>query len=325
MNCGGCPYNGSCMGGGGCSMNAGGCMSNGSCMGGGGCMMNTGECMSPCMGNGSFCNNCGNFAGQGNPSYNAQDWANFCMTPQGQNTFKWWSDWIPTPQGVQWCANKRWEARRIVDGMIQQWGLGTLQSGEGVIDVGGDPGFVAAELIRSGIPVTVVDPAFGVSGKADPTTQEYLRHFDQRFLRVIRMPFDQAFVDNPAHAQLLRGASALVSLYPDEATDFCLYFTAFSSMRTALIPCNECKQYFPPHNPTYEGFVQQCLCVDFQYSQYFGNANLLKRERICNTPYCQVLLQRTPMQSWNQPGAQAPADTPALPQGPCSGKCAAHR
>lgn len=200
--------------------------------------------------------------------------------------------------------------------MIQQWGLGTLQSGEGVIDVGGDPGFVAAELIRSGIPVTVVDPAFGVSGKSDPPTTQFLSLCDQRLLRVIRMPFNQAFVDNPAHAQLLRGASALVSLYPDEATDFCLYYTASVPMRTALIPCNECKQYFPPHNPTYEGFVQQVLSADFNYTQYFGNSSLLKRERICNTPYCQVILQRTPvqpMQFWNAPGAQTPVDARSTP------------
>lgn len=254
------------------------------------------------------CGNCGTWNGygcQGVPTYTAQDWSAFNATMQGQNTYRWWADWIPTQQGQQWSANKRWEARRVVDGMILQWGLNTLQTGEGVIDVGGDPGFVAAELLRSGIPVTVVDPAFGVSGKADPTTAEYLSHFDQRHLRVIREPFNQAFVDNPAHGPLLRGASALVSLYPDEATDYCLYYTAFSSMRTAIIPCNECKQYFPPQNPTYEGFVQQCLCADYQYSNYFGNRSLLKRERICNTPFCQVILQRTPQTpSWN---AQAPA------------------
>jgi len=189
--------------------------------------------------------------------------------------------------------------------MIQQWGLATLQSGEGVMDVAGDPGFMAVELLRSGIPVTVVDPAFGFSGKQDPLTSQFLCQFDQRYLRVIREPFNQAFVDN--HGNLVRGISALVALYPDEATDFCLYFTAFRSMRTAIIPCNECKQYFPPHNPTYEGFVQQCLMVDYNYSRYFGNTALMKREQICNTPYCQVILQRTPMPQMpasSAPGAQ---------------------
>jgi len=217
----------------------------------------------------------------------------FNTTPEGQNTYRWWADWIPTPEGQQWCANKRWEARRVVDGMIRQWGLQTLQAGEGVIDVGGDPGFVAAELLRSGIRVTVIDPAFGVSGKADPTTTQFLTNFDDRQLRLIRQPFNQDFVDDPKHVRMLRQASALVSLYPDEATNFCLYFSAAFAMRTALIPCNECQQYFPPHDPTYEGFVNHLLAIDYDNSRRFGNAPL-QRERICNTPYCQVILQRTP-------------------------------
>merc|ERR1719215_1818985 len=152
--------------------------------------------------------------------YSAQEWDVFNMTPDGQNTYRWWADWIPTPEGQQWCANKRWEARRVVDGMIRQWGLQTLQAGEGVIDVGGDPGFVAAELLRSGIRVTVIDPAFGVSGKADPITAQFLNQFDEQHLRMIRQPFNQEFMDDKNHARLLLNASALVSLYPDEATNY---------------------------------------------------------------------------------------------------------
>lgn len=220
----------------------------------------------------------------------------FNSTPQGQNSYRWWADWLPTPAGQQWVFNKQWEARRIVDGMINQWGLQTLQSGEGVIDIGGDPGFVAAELLRSGIRVTVVDPAFGVSGKQDAVTAEFLSNFDQQQLRLIRQPFNQAFVDDPQYSKLLHQASALVSLYPDEATDNCLFFSAQLALRTALIPCNECAQYFPPHNPTYDGFVNQLMELDLKYSRMFGNTPVV-RERICNTPFCQVILQRTPSQA----------------------------
>lgn len=257
---------------------------------------------------------CGCWNGCWGHGYTADEWDVYGKTLEGQNTYRWWADWIPTPAGQQWCANKRWEARRVVDGMIQQWGLQALQAGEGVIDIGGDPGFVAAELLRSGIRVTVVDPAFGVSGKANPMTSEVLRHFGQNQLRLIRQPFNQAFVDNPAYAGLLGQATALVSLYPDEATDFCLCFSAFSSMRTALIPCNECRQYFPPHDPTYEGFVNQLLARDCHYARFFGNPVLLRRERICNTPYCQVILQRTPAplgSSWQNPCIYSPP-------GPCT-------
>lgn len=250
-------------------------------------------------------------------SYTAEEWAQWNSTQQGQNMYRWWADWIPTPEGQSWCANKRREARCVVNGMIQQWGLDTLCKGEGVIDIGGDPGFVAAELLHSGIHVTVIDPAFGFAGKSDAWTTSYLQdpvHWNRvqsgaAPLRVVREPFDQSFVGNPAHRRLLEGASAMVSLYPDEGTDFILQYTAARAIRTALIPCNECLQYFPPHEPTYEGFVKQLLVNDHHYLMRFGQNAPMRRERIWGTPYCQVILCRSPPstpQSWPwSPGTAA--------------------
>lgn len=201
-------------------------------------------------------------------------------------------------------ANKRQEARCVVNGMIAQWGLPALCEGEGVIDIGGDPGFVAAELLHNGIHATVIDPAFGYAGKSDPWTLRYLEDPGHRSrvregatpLRILRRAFDEAFVRDPANRRLLEGASALVSLYPDEGTDFVLQFTAARALRTALIPCNECRQYFPPREPTYEGFVKQLLQNDRQYCWRYGGAAPLRREQVWGTPYCQVLLARSPQQ-----------------------------
>jgi len=179
-----------------------------------------------------------------------------------------------------------------VEGMICKWGLRTLQAGC-VMDVGGDPGFVSAELLHAGINVTVLDPAFGCSGKADPATTHHLSHSPAN-LTLIRKPFNQDFVDDPENASLMRNVSAFVSLYPDEATDFLIAFTAAHAMRIALIPCNECAQYFPPQEPTYEGFVRQLLMKDRYYASCYGQKAHLQRERICGAPFCQTLLQRTP-------------------------------
>lgn len=235
-------------------------------------------------------------------SYSVQEWEEWNRTPEGQTAYRWWADWIPMPEGQTWCHNKRLEARCVVNGMIGQWGLDTLCAGEGVIDIGGDPGFLAAELLRSGIHVTVVDPAFGFAGKSDPWTSSYLQ--DQAHwhhvrpgsvpLRILREPFDPTFAGDPAHVKLLRGASALVSLYPDEGTEFLLEFSAAHAMRTALIPCNECVQFFPPHEPTYEGFVRQLLLNDRYHLQRFGQSAALRTERLWGSPFCQVLLQRSP-------------------------------
>lgn len=230
-------------------------------------------------------------------------------TQEGANAYRWWADWIPTPQGQQWVNGKRHEARRVVDGMVHKWGLQALRSGEGVVDVGGDPGFVAAELLRSGVHVTVIDPAFGYAGKSDAATTEYLSDPQHRYsvrpgvtpFRLLRRPFNQAFVEDPSNAQLLQGASAFVSLYPDEATNFLVAFTASRALRTALIPCNECAQYFPPHEPTYEGFVKQILVSDQYQVKLYGQGSYLRREQLWDTPFCNTLLQRSPVEPIPRP------------------------
>ena len=51
--------------------------------------------------------------------------------------------------------------------MIRTWGLDLLQSGSGVIDVGGEPGFVAMALLERGVPTIVVDPSWGLTGKTN--------------------------------------------------------------------------------------------------------------------------------------------------------------
>jgi len=205
-------------------------------------------------------------------------------------------------EGQDWCYKKQAEAHRVVQGMINQWGLHVLQAGAGVIDIGGDPGFVAAELLYAGIRTTVVDPAFGMSGKANPAISAYLK--DQTLHKtaesgttpftVIRRPFNQDFVDDPANQDLVTRVSAIVSLYPDEATDFLLHFTAARALRTAIIPCNECRQYFPPQNPTYEGFVTHLLQRDNYTVSLYGHGAFLRQEWLTGTPFCRVILQRTP-------------------------------
>lgn len=241
-------------------------------------------------------------SGQAAPCYSAQDWAEYDETPEGKANYRYWADWIPTPDGQAWVANKRLEARCVVHGMIQQWGLDALRSGEGVIDVGGDPGFLAAELLGCGIHVTVVDPAFGFSGKTDQWTMQYLYDPNHQHsvragavpFRVLGEPFTATLVSNPAYAQLIKGFSALVAFYPDEATDFLMSFSAANACRTAVIPCNECPQYFPPHDPTYEGFLNQLLSNDKDNLRYYGQDASLRRRTLSGTPFCQVLLERSP-------------------------------
>eukprot|EP00929_Paragymnodinium_shiwhaense_P063652 TRINITY_DN3180_c0_g1_i1.p1 TRINITY_DN3180_c0_g1~~TRINITY_DN3180_c0_g1_i1.p1 ORF type:complete len:591 (+),score=119.17 TRINITY_DN3180_c0_g1_i1:221-1774(+) len=320
--------NGACCTGGCCNAACcnGGCFSANSCAGGG--------CSSTCPGfaggcnctNGGYCCNnngygncgcgCGGGCGGGclgppnmasrqvwHAGYTADDWAQYNKTQEGANAFYWWANWIPTPGGQAWVENKRKEARLIVDGMIRMWGWETLAAGEGVVDIGGDPGFLAAEFLRLGIRATVLDPGCGQSGKADAATMAFLQdpsHAEKLPgnappVRMINKPFNQEFVDDPGNKEFMERITALVSLYPDEATEFLLSYSASKVMRTAFIPCNECQQYYPPHDPTYQGFVNHLIWKDKQQvDKLGGHAPTLRRERLLGSPFCQVVLVRDP-------------------------------
>lgn len=66
--------------------------------------------------------------------------------------------------------------------------------------------------------------------------------------------FDEGFYQR--HRGFVDSASAIISLYGDEATEPSLRFAASLGKPCALIPCNECFRFFPSHNRTYDGYVQ---------------------------------------------------------------------
>eukprot|EP00931_Biecheleriopsis_adriatica_P090971 TRINITY_DN64882_c0_g1_i1.p1 TRINITY_DN64882_c0_g1~~TRINITY_DN64882_c0_g1_i1.p1 ORF type:complete len:329 (-),score=59.17 TRINITY_DN64882_c0_g1_i1:98-1084(-) len=173
-----------------------------------------------------------------------------------------WSDWISEPDGSAWCENKRWEADRIVDWMITNWGIATLTRGSGVIDIGGEPGWLAAACLQRGISATVVDPTWRITGKGHWTNNcEGLQPGNARFT-AFSAEFDSRFVDE--HRELVHNASAIVSLYGDEATWPSLEFAVESGKPCAVVPCNECERFFPDHNKTYDGYCE-ALLYEFQW------------------------------------------------------------
>jgi len=235
---------------------------------------------------------------------------------QGRTTAQW-QRWVTRPEGQGWCEKKQAEARRVVDWMINHWGMEMLCAQEGVVEVGGEPGFLARELLLSGIPVTVIDPSFGISGKGnhytDPVLNDpkYLQPMPSRggrpMFRSIRRWFDQEFVNDASHRKLLDNASCAIALYPDEGTEFFMYFSATQAktLPSALLPCDDCRQFWPEHDPTYEGFIRHILSTDEKrltdtYPQQ--DRHQLRKERFGGMPYSQVLLFRS------QPGCQTRFD-----------------
>lgn len=210
-----------------------------------------------------------------------------------------------TAEGLQWCEGKRKEAECLVDWMARHWGLAELRRGTGVIDVGGEPGFLAASLLRRGVAVTIVDPFWRLTGKANACADVAAAAATGGGLGAgtrfegLREKFDEVFLAR--RPGLVEGASVLVSLYGDEATDFCLRLAAERGTACAVIPCNECVQFFPQQDRTYEGYVQSLLAAALQCGGRFQRGLLL------GAPFARALLFQPPPPPEEEEGGEGDA------------------
>eukprot|EP00746_Dinoflagellata_sp_MGD_P019798 gnl/MRDRNA2_/MRDRNA2_146046_c0_seq1.p1 gnl/MRDRNA2_/MRDRNA2_146046_c0~~gnl/MRDRNA2_/MRDRNA2_146046_c0_seq1.p1 ORF type:complete len:447 (+),score=48.94 gnl/MRDRNA2_/MRDRNA2_146046_c0_seq1:69-1409(+) len=236
----------------------------------------------------------------------AQDWRE-----RGDTAYEYRMNFLNSHEGRDWFSEKQAESKAFVEFLKDRWGLQNLQSGTGVIDVGGDPGILAAEFLRNQIPVTVIDPAWGMSGKRHEATESYLssRRIDLRArhglrirtkitpFKVIQKPFDRFFVDDPKNADLLLNASAIVGVHPDEVTGFLLRYSASRDIRTAVIPCDACEEFFPKNNATYEGFVHQLLQQDRLNAYSFETSAPLQRTVLETMTFNNRGLEESPRRS----------------------------
>lgn len=198
---------------------------------------------------------------------------------------------MKTPQGGQWCDTKRHEGEVLAQWMVSTWGIETLRNGSGVIDVGGDPGFLAVALLKRRIPVIVVDPCWGETGKCDHRTQNELQHAHEfASLSACKSNFDLAFIEkNPG---VVENASAIVSLYGDEATSPSIQIAARFGKPAVIMPCNECVRFFPQQNPNYDGYVNACI---EEGNKSGGRFELVQ---LHGAPYSRALVAQPPLPSW---------------------------
>jgi len=178
--------------------------------------------------------------------------------------------------------------------MVRTWGFEVLRSGSGVIDVGGEPGFVAAALLKRGIPTSIVDPSWKLTGKTNRLTavEQMAQMPGCPPFKAYKENFDDRFVEQ--HKDLVDGASAIVSLYGDEATEPSLKLAATLGKPCAVIPCNECMRFFPTKNQTYDGYVQACLDDSRQWNGFFELVNLV------GAPFSRSMIVQSPRPTWAQ-------------------------
>lgn len=134
-------------------------------------------------------------------------------------------------------ASKAARARVFAAFLVTTFGSTSLRCGTGVLDVAGGAGALAFDLsVRHGVPATAVDPRPPKMGRAQ-----------HRLLSDAR----QSTPDNPprlpGHVQALflpetmgelcRGASCIVGLHPDGATDCVVDAAVASGLPFAVVPC----------------------------------------------------------------------------------------
>eukprot|EP00439_Symbiodinium_sp_Y106_P047777 s682_g6.t1 len=112
------------------------------------------------------------------------------------------------------------------------------------------------------------------------------RHPHLRFAAFSR-EFDERFIAD--YPRLVKDASVVVSLYGDEATGPALRFAAEVGKPCVIVPCNECVQFYPDYNKTYEGFCEALLHDAYWYGGHFELVLLT------GMPFSRTLLVQNPM------------------------------
>ena len=116
--------------------------------------------------------------------------------------------------------------------LVAKFGARRLSAGAGVIDVAGGNGCLARELNARGVLCTVVDPLCGTSTRWREATLKTGAGDAYPHMREI---FDARFAVR--HAALLREASLVTGLHPDEATNAIIEVSLAANLPFALVPC----------------------------------------------------------------------------------------
>ena len=133
--------------------------------------------------------------------------------------------------------------------LLETFGEATLQGGSGVLDVGGGGGDLAFELqCRRGVRTTLLEPR---EVRLGGRQRRFLRKQPEGHpgpYRHLRALLDDAFEASAEGGALLRGASCVVGLHPDEATELIVDVALKHGRPFAVVPCCVFPRLFP-HRP----------------------------------------------------------------------------
>lgn len=122
--------------------------------------------------------------------------------------------------------------------LVSTFGIATLATGAGVLDVAGGKGELSRALGQRGIPGVTVDPMCGINeGSTDAGAES------ESFPRNLRVSFNYQFGDT--HSRLLQKASCLVGLHPDQPTGAIVEVALAHDKPFAVVPCCVFSSQFP--------------------------------------------------------------------------------
>eukprot|EP00927_Polykrikos_kofoidii_P056857 TRINITY_DN50945_c0_g1_i1.p1 TRINITY_DN50945_c0_g1~~TRINITY_DN50945_c0_g1_i1.p1 ORF type:complete len:583 (-),score=84.95 TRINITY_DN50945_c0_g1_i1:35-1702(-) len=152
-------------------------------------------------------------------------------------------------------AGKSRRAARFASWLLAQYGRDALSAGSGVLDVAGGRGDLSWALsFDADVPCTLVDPALRRGGNLTSWQRRALRKSGKSGFAHVAEVFSerlfggQSSLDDEkqqSHASLLRDASLVVGLHPDEATEAIVDLALASGRKFAVVPCCVFANKFP--------------------------------------------------------------------------------
>jgi len=132
-------------------------------------------------------------------------------------------------------VDKKHRAREFADWVVSTFGVDYLNRGEGVLDIAGGKGSVGYELwLQHRVRCTLVDPVLRKVGKS---RRKALAKADGGDLRRVEALFDDNFKTDPERASILGGASLLLGMHPDQATEPIVDGAIAAGKPWAVVPC----------------------------------------------------------------------------------------
>lgn len=136
-------------------------------------------------------------------------------------------------------AGKTHRAQRFAAWLLKIYGEEVLSSGRGVLDVAGGQGDLSWQLsVEYGIPCTLIDPALRRGGALKSWQRRALRKRGrEEAFEHFPVSFEEKTFRSGSNQEVLRSASVVVGLHPDEATEAIVDVALAEKRRFAVVPC----------------------------------------------------------------------------------------